>query len=172
MADGKGFLPAPRFCFVFCMLICQWTSLILRAVHWHHYVNWKFLSCIFGDFFLKGICRWSGECAIQKLLINVIFELVPSLTFWGLPTLKPFFLWLCFLTFHTFQRRKGTVRSGAEDLLLKQDYLLPAQRATSGPPCPQLRKTLCSAQCLKLTEQLWPLWRTTLEECVRMPLIH
>lgn len=94
---GKGSFPS--FC-VCCMLICQWTSLYFKGSTLASLCELEIFILYFWWFLFKKSMQVAfGECAIQKRLINVIFELVPSLTFWGLPILKPFFLWLCFLTF-------------------------------------------------------------------------
>lgn len=90
----------PPFFFVFCMLICQWTSLYFKDSPLASLCELGIFILYFWWLLFKRSMQVAfGECAIQKWLINVIFELVPLLTFWGLPTLKPFFPWLCFLTF-------------------------------------------------------------------------
>lgn len=60
-----------------------------------------------------------------------------------LPHPRLFFLMALFTDFfYNFQRKKITIRSGAKDMLLKQNYLLHSQNSSSMPSLSPLKQTL------------------------------
>lgn len=84
----------------------------------------------------------SGECAIQKRLVNVIFELVSSLNIL-LPTPQPFLFdfahWLTlFFPEEEKNHQIGACRYAFEARLFASIL----RRATYVPPCPHLKQTL------------------------------
>lgn len=109
------------YLFFFYMIIDQWVSLYFKG-------------CVLVSLMIsfERVVAF-GECVIRERLVNVIFELVSSLTF-CFPLFNLFFFWLCSLTFkNIFLRRKRTVRSGAADILLKQNDLLHSQESHFSP---------------------------------------
>lgn len=139
--------------FFFCMLIFSGHVCILRAGYWHFMWTGKFILYLWWFLLKKSIQVAFGECAIHETCKCHLSTCVLSNILLPLP--NPFFSYdFAHWLFHTFQRRKRTVRSGAKDKLLKQDYLLHSQKTHFNPSLspPKANTSVCCKQCLKLIE--------------------
>ena len=84
----------------------------------------------------------SGECAIQKKLVNVIFELVSSLNIL-LPTPQPFlFDFAHWLTLYFPEEEKNHQIGGCRYAFEARLFASILRRATYVPPHPHLKQTL------------------------------